>query len=243
MFIRFRQTKTRLQVSLIETRRVGGKVRHEHVAMLGTVDAPPSVAGRFAFWLHLHERMAKLGNRLDAATQAKLFGDIHARIPMVTPDDVQAEQLANAKVEAQTWNVIANVHAGTVESHKGLVASAERAKAAAAEHAKAVEECERIKDRIARIERGEDVAGGLGKPLTVEDMLKAGWSKADLVHCKQVSEVREAFGRDTLVNAVREATERATRSEVRALHRLIPYVDDISDEGDVDDIPDEGGEN
>jgi hypothetical protein len=31
MFIRFRETSTRLQVSLIETRRVNGRVCHEHV--------------------------------------------------------------------------------------------------------------------------------------------------------------------------------------------------------------------
>ena len=126
MFIRFRQTKTRLQASLIQSRRVGGKVRQEHVAMLGTVDVPPSVAERFVFWQRLHKRMARLGNRTDAATQAKLFGDIHARIPMVTPDDLRALQLANAKADAQVWDAIANVHAGTVEGHKGLIANAER---------------------------------------------------------------------------------------------------------------------
>jgi hypothetical protein len=43
MFVRFRQAR-RLQVSLIETRRVAGKVQHEHVASLGAVDIPPSVA-------------------------------------------------------------------------------------------------------------------------------------------------------------------------------------------------------
>ena len=90
MFIRFRQTQTRLQVSLIRTHRVDGTVRHEHVAMLGTVDAPPSAAERLVFWQRLHERMAKLGNRIDAATQAKLYGDIHARIPMVIADEVRA---------------------------------------------------------------------------------------------------------------------------------------------------------
>jgi hypothetical protein len=49
MHVRFRQTKTRLQASLIQTRREGGRVRNEHVASLGTVDAPASVAGRLAF--------------------------------------------------------------------------------------------------------------------------------------------------------------------------------------------------
>lgn len=38
MFVRFRQTRKRLQASIIETRRADGKVRHEHIAGLGSVD-------------------------------------------------------------------------------------------------------------------------------------------------------------------------------------------------------------
>jgi hypothetical protein len=60
MFVRFRQTKTRLQASLIETRRIGGKVRHEHIASLGSVPTLPSVADRIVFWQRLHERLANL---------------------------------------------------------------------------------------------------------------------------------------------------------------------------------------
>jgi hypothetical protein len=37
MFVRFRQTPRRLQASLVETRRSNGKVRHEHIASLGSV--------------------------------------------------------------------------------------------------------------------------------------------------------------------------------------------------------------
>ena len=37
MFVRFRQTAYRLQVSLVETRRAEGKVKHEHVASLGSI--------------------------------------------------------------------------------------------------------------------------------------------------------------------------------------------------------------
>jgi hypothetical protein len=77
MFTRFRQTRYRLQVSLIETRRVGGKVHHEHVASLGSVKTPPSVPERIAFWL---DRLGKLSNRIDAATQGKVLGAVHARI-------------------------------------------------------------------------------------------------------------------------------------------------------------------
>jgi hypothetical protein len=131
MFVRFRQTKTRLQASLIQTHRADGKVRHEHVVMLGTVDVPPSIAGRLAFWQHLHERMAKRGNWIDAATQAKLLGDIHARIPMVTPDDMRAAQLANAKADTRFWEGVADLHAGAIEGNESLIASATRTKDAA----------------------------------------------------------------------------------------------------------------
>jgi hypothetical protein len=42
---------------------------------------PPSVKDRIAFWKRLHDRLAKLSNRLNATAQAKLVGDVHARIP------------------------------------------------------------------------------------------------------------------------------------------------------------------
>jgi hypothetical protein len=52
-----------------------------HVASFGSVEVPPSVEDRIAFWQRLHERVAKLANRLDATAQAKLLGDIHAPRP------------------------------------------------------------------------------------------------------------------------------------------------------------------
>jgi hypothetical protein len=208
MFVRFRQTKTRLQASLIRSHRVDGKVRHEHVAMLGTVDAPPSVAERLVFWQRLHERMARLGNRIDAATQAKLCGDIHARIPIVTPDDQRALQLANANADERAWSTIVDLHAGTVSDHERLIARAEHVKVnAAAEQAKAAKEASTARDRIARIERGE-AAGGLGKPLTVATLIEAGFTKAKLTRFRQFNEVCEAFGFDTMMAAVMEALAR-----------------------------------
>jgi DNA modification methylase len=66
------------------TSRVGGKVRHEHIASLGSIETPLSIANRVAFWQRVHERLAKLSNRIDPATQGKIRGDIHSRIPMVT---------------------------------------------------------------------------------------------------------------------------------------------------------------
>jgi hypothetical protein len=93
MFVRFRETKnfretkTRLRVSLVETRRVEGKVRHEHIASLGSVPMPPEVDDRLAFWHRLHDRLANLANQVDHDMQAKVLGQVHARIPMVMPGE------------------------------------------------------------------------------------------------------------------------------------------------------------
>jgi hypothetical protein len=90
MFARFRQTPNRLQVSIVEPRRLAGKVRGEHVASLGSIETPLSVAGRIAFWQRVNDRLAKLSNRIDPEMQGKIRGDLHARIPMVTIDEQRA---------------------------------------------------------------------------------------------------------------------------------------------------------
>jgi hypothetical protein len=71
MFVRFRQTKHRLQLSLAETRRIDGRVRREHIASLGSIENPPTAHARTAFWQRLHERLAKPSNRIDPATQGE----------------------------------------------------------------------------------------------------------------------------------------------------------------------------
>jgi hypothetical protein len=63
MFVRFRRRANRLQASLIETHRVGGKIVAEHIGALGSVDTAVSVRGRFAFWAKLPRRLTSLGNR------------------------------------------------------------------------------------------------------------------------------------------------------------------------------------
>jgi hypothetical protein len=87
MFTRFRIVGHRLQISLVETRRVDGKVSHEHIASLGSIHEPITTADRIAFWSRVHQRMAKLSNRIDASASGKILGDIHAKVPMVTIDD------------------------------------------------------------------------------------------------------------------------------------------------------------
>src|SRR5712691_5274873 len=73
MFVRFRSSRERLQISLVEARRLNGSVRQEHVASLGSIAMPPSITGRVRFWNRLHERLAKLSNRLGAEEQAKVL--------------------------------------------------------------------------------------------------------------------------------------------------------------------------
>jgi hypothetical protein len=56
MLVHFRETPYGLAMSLVETRREKGKVRHEHVASLGSIETPPSVAARIEFWRGLHKQ-------------------------------------------------------------------------------------------------------------------------------------------------------------------------------------------
>jgi outer membrane PBP1 activator LpoA protein len=53
------------------------------------------------------------------------------------------------------------------------------------------------------------MAGGLGKPLTMADVLKAGFTKAEIARCRRVNEVSEAFGFDTMMKTLLEAKDRA----------------------------------
>jgi hypothetical protein len=67
--VRFRQSHNRLQLSLVKTRRLAGEVVHEHVASLGSIITPSSVADRVTFWQRLRERLARLANRIDVEAQ------------------------------------------------------------------------------------------------------------------------------------------------------------------------------
>jgi hypothetical protein len=73
------------------------------------------------------------------------------------------------------------------------------------------------------------VAGGLGKPLTLADMRAilrgAGLTEADIADCTRVSEVSDALGFDTMLEALREARDRAERRALRAMHRRIAAAD------------------
>jgi hypothetical protein len=150
MFVRFRQTPSRLQVSVVEGRRVGGKVRHEQIAGLGSILVPAAIADRVAFWARLHQRFARLSNRIGAEDQEKIIGSVHARIPMITIDDMRAVQRENAEADEKFWSGLQDMNAGMAEGHKEVAANSARIAAdAEAGAAAAAEKAAVAKDRIA----------------------------------------------------------------------------------------------
>jgi hypothetical protein len=100
MFVRFRAVRHRLVVDLIETRRIDGNVRSEHIARLGSAALPEPVAldERIRFWRELKDRFreiaVRLGNRVSSDDRRKALASIHARIRKPTEADEQAHKRA-----------------------------------------------------------------------------------------------------------------------------------------------------
>jgi hypothetical protein len=111
MFVRFRAVRHRLVVDLVLTRRVGGKVRSEHIARLGSVVLPEPIAARerIRFWRELKERfrdLARLANRVSADDRRKALAAIHARIPKPTEADEQAAVIDVARDAIAIWGKV-----------------------------------------------------------------------------------------------------------------------------------------
>jgi hypothetical protein len=122
MYVLFRSTPRRLMASLRESRRVDGKVRAEHLASLGAVPLPMTIAGRVAFWTALHERLGRLSNRVAGEEHGKILGAVHARIPMVAPDELDAERKNHIEGEVAAWQ--------RIEAFYGRIISADERKIA-----------------------------------------------------------------------------------------------------------------
>jgi hypothetical protein len=228
MFVLSRLSKTgrRLQLSLAETRRVAGKVRRNQVASLGTIDSAPSVADRIVFWRDLYPRLDRLSNRLDEATRFKVIGDVHALIPMVTPDEQRALQLENAEADARFWESMRDMHQATADDNKGLATTVETTIASAQAGAEtAGAKAEAAKERVTRLKRGEDVSGGLGNPFTREDaervMRDAGLTDRDIEKSRIVARLSDLGGFDEYVAEVDKVHARARRGEHRAARRVL----------------------
>ena len=58
--------------------------------------------------------------------QAKLLGDIHARIPMVTIDELVEVKVENAEADERRWSSLRGMHEGQAKGLKQVAATAER---------------------------------------------------------------------------------------------------------------------
>jgi hypothetical protein len=222
MFVRFRRTDRRLQISLAAACWANGRPRQEHIASLGSIPLTMAPADRIAFWTRLHQRLDALSNRIDAVQRGAILAAIHARIPMPTPDDQQAVQLEQAQADAKFWQALAEGGAEDIEAHKGLVATAQRdlgaSERAAAEIAA---KADAARDRVARTERGEAVA--VPPPLTRKDMLRiTGMTEAEMQHCVRVHEIAEHGRLQLLLDEQHRRHRQAEKAVVRRLHRLLP---------------------
>jgi hypothetical protein len=218
MFVRFRQSARRLALSLVETRREGGKVRHEHVASLGSLPNPPSANDRAVFWAKLQPRLMRLGNRLDRDTQAAILAQIHERLPMASTDDRKDAQLARAHDEKAFWSKIEAMQAESAEGYRRLADKAQQdaAKADAAV-ADAKSHRDRINARIADIEAGKLGSDTTAKPLTREEMRKMmGMTRAEMQHCMRVSMVADILGDGAFWRENRELVEKLHKRQRRA---------------------------
>ena len=122
----------RLQVSLVENKRVDGKVRQEHIADLGAIDgymlpsfypdgAPQdeawtrqSVRLRDAFWQNIEQVLSRLGNRIDPEYRNELRAAIHARIPMLTVDEREALPKWQTKEQVFAWHRMADMYVSLI---------------------------------------------------------------------------------------------------------------------------------
>jgi hypothetical protein len=219
MFVRFRDTPRRLQVSLVATRRDGGRVRHDHLASLGSVPAVPSPDDRITFWTRLHQRLGALSNRIDPAQAGSILAAIHARIPMPTPLERQALQIERARADAQFWESVSAAYADDIEGHRELLATTQRA--IAARETKAAEvaaKAQAARDRLARAEQGEDV--GTSRPLTRADLRRI-IPPADQRDAARVAEVADVIGVEAIAAAAVKAQERARKRVIRTLHQKL----------------------
>jgi len=174
MFVRFRQSCDRLALSIATTERATGKVRAEHIASLGSISLPLTVADRIQFWHRLHERLARLGNR----------------VPMPTMDELHAEQLKNAEDDERFWQTVSDTQKEMAEGYE-LTAAAAGANAVAARAAmtEAAERAAAIHERIEQLKRGESVSG-FTKPLSCKEALrKMGWTASDVRHADRLGQI------------------------------------------------------
>ncbi len=220
MFVRFRSARARLQASLVDTHRINGKVRAEHVAALGCIAQPADVVDRVEFWRSLHERLARLATRLP--DPEAVYAAIDARIPMPTADEQRAAMIEAAEADAALWESLRDMHQGTAEEQEALAKDvARQAQEAHAAAAQAAEKATRAQDRLAKLKRGEDVNGGALRPFDVRKALRdAGLTERAIAHARDVAKLSETQFEEYVAEASKRGEKAQRRIEFALMRRL-----------------------
>lgn len=204
----------RLLVSLIENRRVDGKVRQEHVADLGAVDGhllasfydgiDPAVAAtvqgsgwtrasvlaRFFFWQSVDQTLARLDNRIDATGQGQIRAAINARIPMLTIAEHDAIPQWETSDQVQAWHRVKDGFVDLVETEQRRIAHCE-------------EEIEGRREAIARYQPAADELTKIVKdvehegPQGYEELYTMANSKLGEILAAKVRPMSEEEARET----------------------------------------------
>jgi hypothetical protein len=94
-----------------------------------------------------------------------------------------------------------------------------------AEMVKAASYRDAAKERRERLQRGEDVPGGLGEPLTREDAIRifreAGLTASDIQHCIDLNELGGSMDWDAMMQEIHASGERAMKRAERAVVRAM----------------------
>ena len=181
MLVRFRQTAAGLQCSLVETRRIDGKVRYEQVASLGSVSRSPSVGDRLAFWRRVYEQLAELADRIDAETQGQIISAVHSRIPIVTPNEQRALRVRphpheaekaprRQRAEERPQNEAPRPPSSGTAADSPLPFPLNPALPTMENNGvQPAEDAALGNEQMMQAERGENVEGGVGRPTTAEE--------------------------------------------------------------------------
>jgi hypothetical protein len=186
MFVRFRRVRHRLVVDLVEGRRVGGRVKSEHIARLGSAALPEPIAAseRIRFWRELKVRFrdlaARLGNRVTPDDRRKALAAIHARIPKPTEADEQAVRIETARDDVRFWEEVRDDFSPGSKFNEPKRQLIETAEKQLADQRPSKEAAERLvasaQARFVKLTRGERVDGDDNPPARKEAAASlAGW--------------------------------------------------------------------
>jgi len=86
---------TQLRAVLVESVRVDGKPTQRHVAYLGSItdSGIEILAQRCFFWVHVTERLDRLGNQITVEDRQRIEAAVAEKVPRPTPD----ERVASAR--------------------------------------------------------------------------------------------------------------------------------------------------